>query len=43
VLPTTILYDAMGREVWRVSGAEDWQSERSRRLLAEALSPEAAR
>jgi thiol-disulfide isomerase/thioredoxin len=35
-LPTTILYDAEGREVWRMVGRADWQSERVARLLAEA-------
>jgi thiol-disulfide isomerase/thioredoxin len=35
-LPTTILYDAEGREVWRMTGMADWQSERAQRLLAEA-------
>ena len=35
-LPTTILYDAQGREVWRVTGMADWTSERAARLLREA-------
>jgi thiol-disulfide isomerase/thioredoxin len=35
-LPTTILYDADGAEVWRITGMADWQSERAARLLAEA-------
>jgi len=35
-LPTTILYDAEGREVWRITGAADWEGEREARLLAEA-------
>jgi thiol-disulfide isomerase/thioredoxin len=35
-LPTTILYDASGREVWRMTGMEDWQGERARALIAEA-------
>jgi thiol-disulfide isomerase/thioredoxin len=35
-LPTTILYDAEGREVWRIRGRADWESERVARLLAEA-------
>ncbi|WP_431851234.1 TlpA family protein disulfide reductase [Allosphingosinicella sp.] len=35
-LPTSILYDARGREVWRMTGMEDWQGERARRLLREA-------
>jgi hypothetical protein len=38
-LPTTILYDARGREVWRVTGMEDWESARAASLLEEALSP----
>lgn len=35
-LPTTILYDAKGREVWRVVGAIDWQGAEAKALLAEA-------
>ncbi len=35
VLPTTILYDAAGKEVWRVTGELDWTGDRARRLLAE--------
>ncbi|WP_425229132.1 TlpA family protein disulfide reductase [Sphingomonas sp.] len=35
-LPTTILYDAAGREVWRVAGGRDWSTAESARLLAEA-------
>lgn len=42
-LPTTILYDSKGREVWRVTGMEDWQSGRAALLLDEAFNPEAAR
>jgi thiol-disulfide isomerase/thioredoxin len=42
-LPTTILYDPQGREVWRVSGMEDWESGRTAVLIGEAFSPEAAR
>ena len=34
-LPTTILYDAAGREVWRVAGGFDWESAEARRLVAE--------
>jgi thiol-disulfide isomerase/thioredoxin len=37
-LPTTILYDARGREVWRVVGMEDWESERAAALLEEGFS-----
>lgn len=35
-LPTTILYDAQGREVLRVIGALDWAGEEAVPLLAEA-------
>jgi thiol-disulfide isomerase/thioredoxin len=35
-LPTTILFDAEGREVWRVTGGEDWMGEEARALLEEA-------
>ncbi|HVQ07331.1 MAG TPA: TlpA disulfide reductase family protein [Allosphingosinicella sp.] len=35
-LPTTILYDAQGREVWRMTGMADWSGERAARLLREA-------
>lgn len=36
-LPTTILYDAQGREVWRVVGMEDWESGGAALLLKEGL------
>jgi thiol-disulfide isomerase/thioredoxin len=36
-LPTTILYDARGRELWRVVGMEDWDSGRAAMLLKEAF------
>lgn len=35
-LPTTILYDSEGVEVWRMTGMADWESERAARLLTEA-------
>jgi thiol-disulfide isomerase/thioredoxin len=35
-LPTTILYDSEGQEVWRMTGMADWQGERAARLLREA-------
>jgi thiol-disulfide isomerase/thioredoxin len=38
-LPTTILYDAKGHEVWRVVGMEDWESDRAAMLLKAGLSP----
>jgi thiol-disulfide isomerase/thioredoxin len=36
VLPTSILFDAKGREVWRYVGDLDWTSPQAARLLAEA-------
>jgi len=36
VLPTTLLYDAEGREVWRYVGDLDWTGAEASRLLAEA-------
>jgi hypothetical protein len=35
-LPTTILYDAQGKEVWRVSGDMDWDGETAAKWIAEA-------
>jgi thiol-disulfide isomerase/thioredoxin len=35
VMPTTILYDADGKEVWRYVGDLDWTSEEAAKLLAE--------
>ena len=35
-LPTTILYDAAGREVWRFGGGQDWTGPNAAKLLAEA-------
>ena len=42
-LPTTILYDAQGRERWRMVGMEEWDSGRAALLLKEGFSPEAIR
>lgn len=36
ILPTSILYDAQGREVWRYVGDLDWTGAEAARLLAEA-------
>jgi len=36
VLPTTILYDANAKEVWRYVGDLDWTSPEAARLIAEA-------
>jgi thiol-disulfide isomerase/thioredoxin len=35
-LPTTILYDSQGREVWRVIGAVEWDDAEMAKLLTEA-------
>ena len=35
-LPLTILYDAQGREVWRIAGDLDWSGQKARGLVAEA-------
>ena len=36
ILPTTILYDAEGKEVWRFTGDEDWTGPDAAKLIAEA-------
>ncbi|PSJ41646.1 TlpA family protein disulfide reductase [Allosphingosinicella deserti] len=35
-LPTTILYDAQGREIWRFTGDQDWTGKDAAALLAES-------
>lgn len=35
-LPSSIVYDAQGREVWRVSGPLEWDGAEAARLLSEA-------
>jgi thiol-disulfide isomerase/thioredoxin len=35
VLPTSVLYDASGKEVWRYVGDQDWTSPAAAKLLAE--------
>jgi thiol-disulfide isomerase/thioredoxin len=42
VLPTSILYDSQGKEVWRYVGDLDWTSPAAAKLLAEAGIPPAA-
>ena len=37
-LPTSVYYDAEGREIWRVIGAIDWQGKEAAALLAEGVS-----
>jgi len=39
VLPTSILFDAQGREVWRYVGDLDWTGAEAAKLLAEAGAP----
>ncbi|MDZ7587704.1 MAG: TlpA disulfide reductase family protein [Parasphingorhabdus sp.] len=39
LMPTTVLYDAEGKEVWRLIGAMDWSSARAAALVNEALQP----
>lgn len=41
-LPTTIFYDAAGKEQWRVTGAMDWSGERAKKLIEGALNPPGA-
>jgi hypothetical protein len=38
VLPTSILYDAEGKEVWRYVGDLDWTSPEAAKLLAEGAA-----
>ncbi|MDH7972061.1 TlpA disulfide reductase family protein [Sphingomonas sp. AR_OL41] len=35
-LPTSILYDSTGHEVWRMTGGMNWTTETAKQLLAEA-------
>ncbi len=35
ILPTTVYYDAAGREVWRLVGGHDWDSAETAKMLAE--------
>jgi thiol-disulfide isomerase/thioredoxin len=37
MLPTTVLYDAKGKEVWRVVGGMDWDGARADKLLADFI------
>lgn len=38
VMPTTILYDAAGKEVWRFTGDLDWSGAEAAKLLSEATA-----
>jgi thiol-disulfide isomerase/thioredoxin len=42
VMPTTILYDAEGKEVWRFVGDLDWASQDAAMLIAELTPPKPA-
>ena len=37
VLPTTVLYDADGKEVWRMIGSHDWAGPRTDAMLADTV------
>lgn len=37
VLPTTVLYDANGKEVWRMIGSHDWSGPRTDAMLADTV------
>ncbi|WP_368734275.1 TlpA family protein disulfide reductase [Erythrobacter sp. YJ-T3-07] len=36
-LPTTVMYDRSGQEVWRVTGELDWSSEAARKAVQEVV------
>ncbi len=36
-LPTTVYYDAQGKEVWRYVGAHDWTGPEAAKMIAEGL------
>ncbi len=38
LMPTTVLYDAQGKEVWRVIGAMDWDGAKAAALLENTLA-----
>ncbi len=38
VMPTTILYDSAGKEVWRFTGDMDWNSAEARAMVKEATN-----
>ncbi len=38
LMPTTVLYDEQGQEVWRVIGAMDWDGAKAAALLEETLA-----
>lgn len=38
LMPTTVLYDAQGKEVWRVVGAMDWDGAKAATLMEDTLA-----
>jgi hypothetical protein len=38
LMPTTVLYDAEGKEVWRVIGAMDWDGAKAAALMENTLA-----
>lgn len=38
MMPTTVLYDAQGQEVWRVIGAMDWDGAKAAALMEDTLA-----
>lgn len=38
IMPTTILYDSQGKEVWRMLGGMDWNGSRAAALMADTLA-----
>ena len=38
VMPTTVLYDGAGQEIWRVQGDYDWSSEDARAAIDAAIA-----
>lgn len=38
LMPTTVLYDSEGREVWRMLGAMDWDGPRAAALMEDTLA-----
>ncbi len=37
-LPTTVLYNSQGKEVWRMQGGYDWTSDKAKALVQEGLA-----
>ena len=38
-LPTTIFFDAEGKELWRVYGMMDWNGAPAKKLIGDAVGP----